>query len=87
MDWFMKPARTYSVRDDGRVELRVILTVGDDAHVVTPWHSARRPMIVSAAEIALDCDMPVNEVPGRELTADGDQNGLHDFRLVHDPRL
>ncbi|WP_378735491.1 hypothetical protein [Nocardia brasiliensis] len=84
---FNRPARTYAVRADGRAELRVIATVGDQAHAVTPWHTAAEPMILSAAEIARDCDMPAGEVVGRELTALGDAEGLHDFQLVNDPRL
>ncbi|MFI8977427.1 hypothetical protein ACIGO9_31425 [Nocardia asteroides] len=77
----------YEVLPDGRVPLWVMLTVGDDVHCVTPWHKHTAPMIVSAAAIGLDCDMPAGEVVGREFTAAGTQNGqLHDFRLVHDPR-
>lgn len=81
-----KPARTYEVQPDGRAQLRVILAVGDQAHAVTPWHNARNALILSAAEIARDCDMPVGEVVGREYTAAGDESGLRDFRLVRDPR-
>ncbi|MFI9507554.1 hypothetical protein [Nocardia sp. NPDC052566] len=79
--------RTYAPLPDGRIPLRVVLAVGDQGHAVTPWHDTESPMLVSVAEIARDCGMPENEVVGRELTARGDAQELHDFRLVHDPRL
>ncbi|MVU78216.1 hypothetical protein GPX89_13295 [Nocardia sp. ET3-3] len=82
-----KPARTYEVRPDGRAQLRVFLSVGDQAQAVTPWHSHKNPMLLSVAEIARDCDLPEIEVVGREYTAAGDENGLREFQLVHDPRL
>ncbi|MFE3059106.1 hypothetical protein [Nocardia sp. NPDC059239] len=85
-DWG-KPARTYEVQPDGRAMLRVILTSGDQAKAVTPWHTGREPMDLDAAEIARDCDIPLSEVAGREFTATGDQSGLHDFALVNDPRV
>jgi|GEM_PF-4590021 len=87
IDWH-KPARTYSVQPDGRARLRVVVVVGDDdAHAVTPWHTTDEPMRLSALEIARDCDIPAGEVVGREYTATGDRDALHDFRLVHDPRV
>ncbi|RJO74153.1 hypothetical protein D5S18_18545 [Nocardia panacis] len=84
---FNAPARTYEVQPDGRAMLRVMLTYGEQAHCVTPWHTGKDPMILSAAEIARDADIPVNELPGREFTATGDEHALRDFRLVDDPRL
>lgn len=86
MDW-KRPARTYAVRPDGRVELRVILNFGAESHAVTPWHTARNPMRLVAADIARDCGLPEGELPGREFTATGDETGLRDFALAHDPRL
>lgn len=78
----------YQVLPDGRVLLWVMLTVGDDAHCVTPWHTATAPLVVSAAVMGRDCDIPAGEVIDREFTAAGGQDEpLHDFRLVHDPRL
>lgn len=78
----------YAVLPDGRVPLWVMLTVGDEAHCVTPWQSHSCPLILSAAAIGRDCAMPASEVIGREFTAAGGQDErLHDFRLVHDPRL
>lgn len=85
-DWH-KPARTYEVAPDGRAKFRVILTVGERAHAVTPWHTSRNPMLLSAAEIARDCDIPLSEVAGREFWARGDETELHDFELVFDPRV
>lgn len=77
----------YEVLPDGRATLWVLLTVGDQAHALTPWNTTKNPMILSASEIGRDCDIPAGEVIGREFTAEGDANGLHNFRLVHDPRL
>lgn len=78
----------YQVLPDGRVPLWVMLTVGDDAHCVTPWHTATAPLVLSAAVMGRDCDIPAGEVIDREFTAAGGQDEpLHDFRLVHDPRL
>ncbi|MFJ4653895.1 hypothetical protein ACIP5Y_21740 [Nocardia sp. NPDC088792] len=77
----------YEVLPDGRIPLWVMLIIGDDAHVVTPWDDHDNPRIVSASAIGRDCTMPAGECIGREFTATGDRYGLHDFRLVHDPRL
>lgn len=85
-DW-SRPARTYDVQSDGRAMFRVILTVGNLAKAVTPWHNGDAPMDLDAAEIARDCGLPLSEVCGREYTATGDRNGLRTFRLVNDPRL
>lgn len=78
----------YCVLPGGRVPLWVMLTVGDDAHCVTPWHTHQAPLILSAAVIGRDCTIPAGEAIGREFTAAGGRGEpLHDFRLVHDPRL
>lgn len=78
----------YKVLPDGRVPLWVMAVVGgESARVVTPWNKSDNPMEVSAAEIERDCDLPPGECVGREFTAAGSPEGLHDFRLVHDPRL
>ncbi|WP_280201276.1 hypothetical protein [Nocardia cyriacigeorgica] len=78
----------YAVLPDGRVPVYVILTVGDEAHCVTPWHTYESPLVLSAAEMGRDVDMPAGEVVGREFTAaGGPDEPLHDFRLVHDPRM
>ncbi|WP_228002059.1 hypothetical protein [Nocardia australiensis] len=63
-----------------------MLTVADAAYAVTPWHRADRPMRLSASNIADDCDISVAAVIGQEFTAIGNADGLHDFRLMHDPR-
>lgn len=78
----------YEVLPDGRVPLWVMLTVGDDAHCVTPWHKHQAPLVLSATAIGRDCEMPPGEVVDREFTAVGGRDEpMHDFRLVHDPRL
>ncbi|MFI9504359.1 hypothetical protein [Nocardia sp. NPDC052566] len=85
-NWDDASGRRYVPLADGRIPLWVLLSVGDEALAVTPWHGYDNPMRLSAGEIARDCEMPANEVVGREFTAVGDENELHDFRLVHDPR-
>ena len=35
-----------------RVDVRVLITVGDEAEVTTPWHSVDEPLRVPAADIA-----------------------------------
>ncbi|TQM26444.1 hypothetical protein [Nocardia bhagyanarayanae] len=78
----------YAVFPDGRVPVYVILTIGGEAHCVTPWHTYKVPLILSAVEMGRDVDIPAGEVVGREFTAAGGRGEpLHDFRLVHDPRL
>ncbi|MBP2704421.1 hypothetical protein JOL79_11410 [Microbispora sp. RL4-1S] len=65
----------------------VLLTVGDQAHLVTALHPATSPLRIPAARIAEQAGLPVNELPGRrfavatltEVNADG-------FTLLHDPR-
>ncbi|MEU4711655.1 hypothetical protein AB0G00_35070 [Nocardia salmonicida] len=55
---------------------------------MTPWHTHQAPLILSAAVIGRDCTIPAGEAIGREFTAAGGWGEpLHDFRLVHDPRL
>ncbi|WP_416566401.1 hypothetical protein [Nocardia testacea] len=89
LDWDARPiGEDYEVLPDGRVPVYVALTVEDQAYCVTPWHTRKAPLILSAAVIGRDCDIPAGEVIGREFTAAGSEHGpLHDFRLVHDPRL
>ncbi|WP_040815074.1 hypothetical protein [Nocardia concava] len=81
------PEPTYEVQADGRVALHVLGALGDDAFAATPWHTSTKPMRLSVSEIARDCDLPAAEVVGRDYTAAGDANSLHDFQLVNDPRV
>ncbi|MEV6071962.1 hypothetical protein AB0L82_35940 [Nocardia sp. NPDC052001] len=76
----------YTTQADGRALLKVIATVGDIAYAATPWHPAGAPMALPATAIAADCDLPLEEVTGREFTARGNRDGLSDYRLVFDPR-
>ncbi|WP_280421965.1 hypothetical protein [Nocardia carnea] len=88
MDWDARPVgEDYAVLPDGRAPVYVFVTVEDRAYCVTPWHTRDAPLILSAAEMGQDCDIPAGEVIGREFTAaGGEREPLHDFRLVHDPR-
>ncbi|TLF96791.1 hypothetical protein FEK35_27250 [Nocardia cyriacigeorgica] len=87
-NWFEDDGeRTYVPLPDGRIPLWVMLTVGEEAHAITPWHNSQNPMRLSAAAIAADCSLPVSEVAGREYIASGDEHGLRDFQLVDDPRI
>jgi hypothetical protein len=72
---------------DDRVTVRVSITVGPEAWVVTPRHDWKTPLKMLAADIARDAALPANELPGREFHAVPDGDGYRDFRLVDDPRL
>ena len=87
-DWDARPVgEDYEVLPDGRVPVYVYVTVEDQAYCVTPWHTRKAPLILPAADMGRDCDIPAGEVIGREFTAAGSQTEpLHDFRLVRDPR-
>ncbi|KAB2370955.1 hypothetical protein [Actinomadura montaniterrae] len=69
------------------VTVRVLLTIGDIAELVTPDHDHRDPVRVPAADIARDAGLPANELPGREFTAIPDGAGFRGYQLVDDPRL
>ncbi|MFI6603836.1 hypothetical protein ACIBHX_47035 [Nonomuraea sp. NPDC050536] len=69
-------------------EVRVVLTIGDQAELITPLHSAAAPLRISAVKVANEAGLPVNELPGRRfavrsLTADSADG----FTLLNDPRL
>ncbi|MBF6135860.1 hypothetical protein IU501_22985 [Nocardia otitidiscaviarum] len=86
-NWDRAIGDDYEVLPDGRVPVWIMGLVGDQARAVTPWNKHDDPIVLSAAEIARDCDLPTpGEVVGREFIAAGDANGLHDFELKHDPR-
>lgn len=71
-----------------RVNILVLLTVGDEACVVSSDDIDSDLPRVPAADIARDAGLPANELPGRRFTAIQDADGrLSDFRLVDDPRL
>jgi hypothetical protein len=71
---------------DTRETVTVLLTIGDDAELITPKHDAAHPLRVPAAVIANDADVPVNELPGRKFTAIRDGDSYRDFCLADDPR-
>ncbi|RCG19088.1 hypothetical protein DQ384_38060 [Sphaerisporangium album] len=68
--------------------VRVLMTAGDQAELVTPMHPASAPLRVPAERIARQAGLPANELPGREFTVThlgaDDADGFH---LVNDPRL
>ncbi|WP_306365389.1 hypothetical protein [Nocardia sp. CC227C] len=87
-NWDRAIGDDYEILPDGRIPVWVMGVVGDQARAVTPWNRHDNPAMLSATEIARDCELPnPGEVVGREFTADGDENSLRNFRLVHDPRL
>ncbi|MCP2353175.1 hypothetical protein HD597_000195 [Nonomuraea thailandensis] len=69
-------------------EVQVLITVGDQAHLITSLHPASAPLRVEAARVAEQAGVPVNELPGRRFTVErltaADADG---FTLVDDPRL
>ncbi|MBA9005983.1 hypothetical protein [Thermomonospora cellulosilytica] len=70
-----------------RVKVRVLLTFGDQAELVTPTHSADNPLRVPAEQITRDTGLPAGELPGRQFTAHRAQDGtLSGFQLLDDPR-
>ncbi|MCP2339187.1 hypothetical protein [Actinomadura rupiterrae] len=74
-----------------RVEVLVLLTVGDDAIVVVPARDDREVRMPSAV-IAGDAGIPVGELPGRRFAATWTQVAdreytLGEFVLLNDPRV
>ena len=71
-----------------RVQVYVLITVGDEAFVRVPGRGEVR---MPAAIIAVDAEMPPDELPGRDFEATIDEkNGkvvLSDFALLNDPRI
>ncbi|GAA3168513.1 hypothetical protein [Nonomuraea salmonea] len=69
------------------VEVTVLLTVGDEAELITPRHDVSAPLRVPAERIASQAGLPANELPGRRFTVErltaSDADG---FALVVDPR-
>jgi hypothetical protein len=80
--------RIAEMNETTRETVKVMLTVGDQAELITPSHDATDPLRVPAAVIADDADLSVNELPGRSFTAvrDGDADTYRDFVLLDDPR-
>lgn len=68
-------------------EVRVLLTVGDRAELISAKHSPSAPLQVPAARIAEQAGLPANELPGRRFRvdrlSDTDADG---FTLLDDPR-
>ena len=70
-----------------RVAVRVLLTFGDTAEIITPDHDHRAPLRMPAEVVASDAGLPANELPGRFFTAVRTGEDYRDFRLLNDPRL
>ena len=68
-----------------RVPVTVVITVGEDAEVVTPTRGPKDPIRVRAADISRDTGVPVGELSGYRLTAVLEGQTLRDFRLVEAP--
>lgn len=90
-------ARVYQIRDeeraqiltlpDGRAVVLVMLTFGDEAHVVTPEHSHKAPLKVPSQTIADQAGIPANELPGLRFAATRTNDGGYTgFELLDDPR-
>lgn len=52
-----------------RSEVRVLLTFGDYADLVTPTRGADNPLRVPAADITADTGIPLERLAGQRLTA------------------
>ncbi|MBC6457266.1 hypothetical protein [Actinomadura sp. HBU206391] len=65
-----------------RVPITVLLTVGDQAELVTPMRGPKDPMRVPAADIARDVGLAADDLAGRKLTAVMEGERLRDFRLA-----
>lgn len=52
-----------------RVDVTVLLTIGDDAEITTPGHNANDPIRVPAATIAAQTGIDAKQLPGKKLTA------------------
>lgn len=69
-------------------EAIVLLTVGDEARVLTALHLVTAPLKVPAATIAEQAGLPVNELPGRRFAvATVTEDAADGFTLLDDPRL
>ncbi|PZG08929.1 hypothetical protein C1J01_38365 [Nonomuraea aridisoli] len=69
-------------------EVRVILTVGDQAELVTSRHPASAPLRVPVARIAEQAGLAAEDLPGRRFTVErltaADADG---FVLAENPRF
>jgi hypothetical protein len=52
-----------------RVDVRVLLVVGDKAELTTPTRSFENPLRVPVADIIADTGIPALSLPGKQLTA------------------
>lgn len=54
---------------DTRVPVRVLITIGDQAELITPTRTADNPLRVPAAAISADTGIPIERLAGKKLTA------------------
>jgi hypothetical protein len=69
-----------------RVPVRVLLTFGEWAELVTPTRGANNPLRVPAADIIADTGIEPARLPGRKLTAVVTET-LEDGMTARDYRL
>ncbi|GAA4102877.1 hypothetical protein [Nonomuraea soli] len=71
----------------GENEALVLLTMGDEALVVTARHSVQEPLRMPAARIAQQAGLPVGELAGRRFRVGTVSDATVDgFELLDDPR-
>lgn len=68
-----------------RIEVLVLITVGDEAHVQIPGRADYLRM--PGQPIAQDAGLPIGELAGRRFEAAWDGEVLTGFRLLDDPRV
>jgi hypothetical protein len=69
-----------------RITVTAGILVGGHAHVIVPTRFSTECVVMPAAEIADQANVPVNELPGRKFTALRDGDRLTGFSLAYDPR-
>lgn len=67
---------------DQRIEVRVMLTFGDDADLTFGNRTPQNPLRVPAVDIVRDTGIPFGELPGARLTAVVTEDPEHGQRLT-----
>jgi hypothetical protein len=68
--------------ESDRVNVTVLLNVGEESEILTPRRDLDNPLRVPAAAIASDTGIPARKLPGKRLTAIVDEQAgtARDFR-------